>query len=94
MLDLHLFLGRKPHNVYDSGKGLETRDGEGDEGLGDEQKAPQGYEMSDLNPDLVHYGNLPQQVSGALLAALLVLWPYGMGLGCGAPFPTRVLRCA
>ncbi|CAN0002461.1 unnamed protein product, partial [Ectocarpus fasciculatus] len=71
MLDLHLFLGRKPTNVYAAPKGPgpdgATVDGVG---LGDgdaEEKdggrgAIVGYDVSDLNPDLVHYGNFPQQV--------------------------------
>lgn len=63
MLDLHLFLGRPPQNVYSPGAGDVEGvggDGEGDEGLQD--RAPKGYEVTELTPDLVHYGNFPQQV--------------------------------
>ncbi|CAN0419003.1 unnamed protein product, partial [Discosporangium mesarthrocarpum] len=42
MLDMHLFLGRRPQNGG--------------------RVAPRGYELADLRPDLVHYGNIPQQV--------------------------------
>lgn len=71
MLDLHLFLGRKPSNVYAAPKGPgpdgATVDGVGVGGGDAEEKeggrgAIVGYEVSELNPDLVHYGNFPQQV--------------------------------
>lgn len=78
MLDLHLFLGRKPLNVYSPpsggdgdgngtrivegvGKGEEAEAGAGGGGEG-EGKAVVGYDMSELTPDRVHYGNFPQQV--------------------------------
>ncbi|CAM9456488.1 unnamed protein product, partial [Ectocarpus sp. 12 AP-2014] len=71
MLDLHLFLGRMPTNVYVAPKGPgpdgATVDGVG-AGGGDaeekegEREAIVGYDVSELNPDLVHYGNFPQQV--------------------------------
>lgn len=86
MLDLHLFLGRKPTNVYEApeapGPDGATVDGVGvggeaagggaaseksaagagvEAGVGG-RGAIVGYEVSELNPDLVHYGNFPQQV--------------------------------
>lgn len=67
MLDLHLFLGRKPVNVYTppgrDGSGTTVVDG-GDEGGGGEDKSQAivGYDVSEISPDLVHYGNFPQQV--------------------------------
>ncbi|CAM9214411.1 unnamed protein product, partial [Hapterophycus canaliculatus] len=82
MLDLHLFLGRKPTNVYAApaapgpdgatvdgvGVGIvaggdEAAAGEGANGeAGGKRGAIVGYDVSELNPDLVHYGNFPQQV--------------------------------
>lgn len=76
MLDLHLFLGRTPTNVYAPpgapGPDGTTVDGVGVGGAGQDggaggagdggRGAIVGYDMSELNPDLVHYGNFPQQV--------------------------------
>lgn len=79
MLDLHLFLGRKPTNVYAApaapgpdgatvdgvgvGGGDEAATAEAGEGeAGGKRGAIVGYTVSELNPDLVHYGNFPQQV--------------------------------
>ena len=86
MLDLHLFLGRKPVNVYtppggDDGDGSGTTivegvgKSEGEEVGGGraegEGKAIVGYDVSELMPDLVHYGNFPQQVSFPIYARWL-----------------------
>lgn len=71
MLDLHLFLGRKPTNVYTAPKGPgpdgATVDGVGAAGGDAEEKEGErgaivGYDVSELKPDLVHYGNFPQKV--------------------------------
>eukprot|EP00752_Nemacystus_decipiens_P002961 g2751.t1 len=74
MLDLHLFLGRKPSNVHAPPGGAPGPDGttvddaevggtEQDDGAGAGGRgAIVGYDVPELNPDLVHYGNFPQQV--------------------------------
>lgn len=76
MLDLHLFLGRQPTNVYmppggvgGGAEGGTTIDGVSTLGKGDAGKDKEGgggaivgYDVMDLNPELVHYGNFPQQV--------------------------------
>ena len=76
MLDLHLFLGRKPSNVFtrgdtegscQQGDGVDNGEGGDGEGDGRKRRAIEGYEMSELRPDLVHYGNLPQQVTSRSL---------------------------
>lgn len=72
MLDLHLFLGRKPSNVFtrrggDDGNCPPDSGGVAEEeGDGGKREAMEGYEVSELRPDLVHYGNFPQQASLSL----------------------------
>lgn len=93
MLDLHLFLGRKPSNVYTPpgapGPDGTTIDGVGVGGAGQDggaggpgagagvgvggRGAIVGYDVSELNPDLVHYGNFPQQVCLSLELASVAL---------------------
>lgn len=72
MLDLHLFLGRKPMNVFtrqggDDGNCPPDGGGVAEEGGdGGKREAMEGYELSELCPDFVHYGNFPQQASLSL----------------------------
>lgn len=54
MLDLHLFLGRPLMNKYVVSSNSSSH--------GAKEVAPKGYDLVDLNPELVHYGNFPQQV--------------------------------
>lgn len=88
MLDLHLFLGRRLENVFNATDSTPILRSAGDGKSSDDvvgvgtptatKVAPAGYDLSSLNPDLVHYGNFPQQVpndcESALRRSTTVAW--------------------
>ncbi|CAM9691621.1 unnamed protein product [Chrysoparadoxa australica] len=65
MMDLMLFLGRKPSNTYylEGEPGAIGGDGDdGDANNNEADKVPTGYSLRELTPDMVHYGCFPQQI--------------------------------
>jgi hypothetical protein len=64
MMDLHLFLGRPVSCTY-SGPASATNNSS-DSTATTAATAAAGYDLSEMTPQLVHYGGFPQQVRALL----------------------------
>jgi hypothetical protein len=62
MMDLHLFLGRPVSCTY-SGPASANSSSSSDSSTAATAAAAAGYDLSEMTPELVHYGGFPQQVS-------------------------------